>query len=72
MNASYYFIHEVRNVLFAHLISPRLAASQFSRPGSVALSSWDDLHELAVRRRKLLHVSGLPLDRRRVQEAVPA
>ncbi len=71
MNADYFFIHEARNVLLAHLVSPRLAASQFSRPGSIALSSPDDLQELANRRRKLLQVSGLPLDRRRAEQAEP-
>ena len=71
MNADYYFIHEVRNVLFAHLISPRLAASQFARPGSVTLSSPEGLKELATHRRKLLQVTGLPLDRRRTHEAEP-
>lgn len=71
MNTDYYFIHEVRNVLFAHLISPRLAASQFGRPGSVALSSPEELQGLAARRRKLLHLSGLPLDRWRAHAAEP-
>jgi len=48
-----------------------LAALQFGRPGSIALSSPDGLQELANRRRKLLHLTGLPLDRRRDYKAQP-
>ena len=71
MNAEFFFIHEFQNVLFAHRVSPRLAALQFGRPGSIALSSPDGLQELANRRRKLLHLTGLPLDRRRDYKAQP-
>ena len=73
MNTNYYFIHEVRNVLFAHKISSRLAALQFSRPGSVALSSPEELWNLAAHRNKYLHLtdSSVPQYRRRAREAEP-
>lgn len=64
MSAEYYYIHELQNVLFAHLISPRLAASEFARPGGVALASQEELQLLAQRRKKLLHLTGLPPARR--------
>ena len=59
MTAEYYYIHELQNVLFAHLISPRLAASEFARPGGVALATQEELQLLAQRRKKLLHLTGL-------------
>lgn len=59
MTAEYYYIHELHNVLFAHPISPRLAASEFARPGGVALASQEELAALAQRRKKLLHLTGL-------------
>lgn len=71
MNTQYYFIHEARNVLFAHWVSPRSAASQFVRLGSIVLSTPADLTDLAARKRKLLHVTGLPLDPRPLQRAQP-
>ena len=71
MNAEYYFIHEVRNVLFAHLVSPRLAASQFGRPGSIALSSPEDLQDLAACRNKLLRLPSLPLGGRPAHKTEP-
>lgn len=59
MNATYYFIHEVKNVLFAHPISARLA-SQFNRTGSIALAALDDLVAIARYRQKRLHVVNAP------------
>ena len=69
MQAQFYFIHEVRNILFARLISPNLAAFLFSRAGRIVLATPADLRDLAARRDKLLHVSGLALARRRAWQA---
>lgn len=70
MESQYYLVREVRNVLFAHLVSPRLAATQFGGAGGIVLSSPHDLQELAIHRRKLLHLTGLPLGMRPVRDAV--
>ena len=71
MNADYYFIQESHNVLFAHLINPRLAAVRFNGTGSIALSSTGDLQDLAARKRKLLYLTGLSLSRPLTYEAEP-
>ena len=74
MIAEYYLIREIGNVLLARPAGPRLAASQFAHPGGVVLSSPADLRDLAIRRRKLLHVAGAPVSRLplREPELVPA
>ncbi len=59
MKTNYYFVHEVRNVLFAHPVSPRLA-SQFNRTGSITLASPEELQNLAGRKNKSLHLVGEP------------
>jgi hypothetical protein len=75
MIADYYLIREIGSVLLARPAGPRLAASQFTQPGGVVLSSPADLRDLAIRRKKLLHVAGTPLRREeplREPELVPA
>jgi hypothetical protein len=64
MNTDYYYIHEMRNVLFARTISRRLAAALFGRHGSIVLASPEDLEGLAARRRKLLYLLSQPPVRR--------
>ena len=54
MDAEYYFISEGPDVLFAHLVNPRFAASRLDRSGNIVLASPEDLQELADRRNRLL------------------
>jgi hypothetical protein len=61
MGTQYYAVREERNVLFAVNVSPGRAASRLTSSQEVVLASSRDLQDLAVRRRKLLYVVGLPL-----------
>ena len=60
MNAEFYIVREQQNVLLAHRISPGLAARRMTSRESIVLASSGDLQDLAGRRRKLLHMTGLP------------
>lgn len=75
MNVQYFFIHEIRDVLFAYRVSSRLAASQFGRINNIILSTLEDLHEMAATRNRTLYLAGFPNENRtldRVSNALSA
>ncbi|HNX27172.1 MAG TPA: hypothetical protein PKK48_07170 [Phycisphaerae bacterium] len=72
MNVQYFFIHEIRDVLFAYRVSSRLAAAQFGRVNNIILSTLEDLREIAATRNKSLYLAGFPNERRTVQNAANA
>jgi hypothetical protein len=61
MGTQYYAVREGGDVLFAVGVSPGRAARRLASSLEVVLASSDDLQDLAVRRRKLLHVVGSSL-----------
>lgn len=62
MATYFYVIHENKNILLAEYISVGLAAYRLDGGQRVALATAGELQELAARRKKLLHVVGVPLN----------
>lgn len=69
MNVQYYFIHEIRDVLFAYRVSSRLAASQFGRINNIILSTVEDLRDIAATRNRSLYLAGFPDERKTLRNA---